>query len=77
MEMLLSEKLQKQLNKTWTAQDVAEFFNVCAMTVHNWRASGCPAIDIEGTNRPAVRFIPQEVEAWHRKYILPRQKKAA
>lgn len=77
-------KLQKLLNNLWTAVDVCNEYGVTAMAVHLWRKRGLPALAIPGNDRPAIRFVPEDVKAWcKREDIHPvsaktvRRKKAA
>ena len=59
-----SDKLQSVLNGLWTMNDVANYYGVVLMTVHLWRGKGLPAIEIPGTGRNAIRFVPKDVKAW-------------
>lgn len=62
---LSSNQLQETLNRLWTVQDLISRFRVTHQTIHNWRKeSGLPAIDVPGTNRNTLRFIPEDVRAW-------------
>lgn len=66
--------IQKQLNALWTAQDVAEHFNVTPMAIYLWRERGLPCVILPGTSRPAVRFVPADVREWtHKHGIKPKK----
>lgn len=63
-----SVKLQETLDNLWTITDVAKYFGKCEMTIRLWRENKeLPAITIKGDQRPALRFIPNEVREWARK----------
>lgn len=63
--MTKTKKLQQEMEAVWTVGDVAERFRVTTMTIHNWREHrGLPALVIPGNGRPALRFIPHDVEVW-------------
>lgn len=62
-----TRRLQQQLTDLWTVEEVARKFGVTTMTIHNWRNDkGLPSIVIPGTDRPAVRFVPDDVRKWAR-----------
>ena len=65
-----SKKLQSELDKLWTCQDLRRRLRVkdrapSMMTIHLWRKhKGLPSIVIKGDSRPSVRFVPEEVRSW-------------
>jgi hypothetical protein len=62
---IATRQLQNQLRALWTTADVCRLFKVTSMTVITWRQNrGLPALEVPGTKRPAIRFIPSEVLAW-------------
>ena len=67
-----SSALQKKLGGLWTTRDLVQKFRVTAMTIHQWRqARELPALVLEGTGRPAVRYVPDEVRSWAKKRNVP------
>lgn len=73
--MTQTNRLQKQINGLWTAQEICERWGVTAMTVHLWRNRGLPALSIPGYARDAVRFVPEDVKNWtKRNDIQPRRR---
>jgi hypothetical protein len=71
--MLKSEKLQNELNKLWTGQYICKRYKVTPMSLIAWRCSGLPCVVIAGDQRPAVRFVPDEVLNW----VKERQRRKA
>lgn len=62
-----TRQLQKAFESLWTMQDVKDRFSVTAMTVHNWRKrehDPLPVLSLSGAERPVLRFVRRDVEAW-------------
>ena len=60
-----SRQLQAQLASLWSSQEVARLFGVTPMTIWLWRENrGLPKVELKGTARPAIRFVPEDVLAW-------------
>ncbi len=60
-------KMQEEVSKLWSVQDVLEAFEVTYQTIHNWRAmetDPLPAVTIPNRGRPSIRFVPEDVRAW-------------
>lgn len=69
---IATRQLQNQLRALWTTADVCRVFKVTSMTVITWRQNrGLPALEVPGTKRPAIRFIPNEVLAWAKRNDVP------
>lgn len=67
MNMIATHQLQKQLQALWTTADVCRILRRTSMTVHTWRQTrGLPALEVPGSKRPAIRFVPDDVYAWAR-----------
>lgn len=68
MNMITTHQLQKQLEALWTTADVCSVLRRTSMTVHTWRQTrGLPALEVPGSKRPAIRFVPSDVYAWAKK----------
>ena len=68
--------MKKHVEKIYySTRETAVYFGVSPRTVERWRASGCPCHEMKagaGT-RPAIRYIPREVE----RFIFVRDAAAA
>jgi hypothetical protein len=60
-----TEDMQKRVDALWTVKQLASHFGVTVMTVHNWRKKGLPTIVLHGDERPALRFVKDDVQLWH------------
>jgi hypothetical protein len=69
---IATRQLQHQLRSLWTTNDVCRVLKRTSMTVHTWRQTrGLPAIEVPGSKRPAIRFVPDDVLAWAKKNQVP------
>lgn len=69
---ITTRQLQNQLRALWTTADVCRVLKRTSMTVHTWRQTrGLPALEVPGSKRPAIRFVPDDVLAWAKKNDVP------
>jgi len=69
---IATRQLENQLRALWTTADVCRVLKRTSMTVHTWRQTrGLPALEVPGSKRPAIRFVPNDVYAWAKKNDVP------
>jgi hypothetical protein len=69
---IATRQLQNQLRALWTTADVCRVLKVTSMTVITWRQTrGLPALEVPGSKRPAIRFVPNDVLAWAKRNDVP------
>jgi Homeodomain-like domain len=64
-----SRELNEVLRRLWTVQKICRKYNVTPMTVYHWRnrrTYPLPTVVLPGYGRATVRFVPEEVIAWHK-----------
>lgn len=67
-----TKELERAINKLWTTADVQRALGRSHQTIKTWRKDyNLPTVCIRGDAKPALRFVPEDVRAWARKYDLP------
>lgn len=74
--MRTAAKINKMLEGLWTVHDMRREFGVCEMTLYNWRHTlALPVVVLPNRSKPAVRFVPEEIERWARQRGIEMRKK--
>lgn len=70
--MTETEKIEATVNRLWTATDVQRALGRSHQTIKAWRKDyALPTVCIRGDAKPALRFVPEDVRKWAKKYKLP------
>jgi len=56
--------LQKQLDRLITVKQAMYMFDVSQPTIQSWRDKGMPTVIVKSKERPAIRFVVDDIKAW-------------